>query len=510
MNQRASNHKWWVLAAMTGSLSMILLDTTIIAVALPPIQRDLGFSQNTLEWIVISYVLVLASFMALGGRFGDWIGKPRAFVIGTLAFGGASLLCATAWDGTSLIAFRVLQALTAVLMQPASSALVISAFEPGERGKAMGFYAGIPILCLTFGPVLGGFITEYASWRWCFAINVPISIGVVALALWVKPKDTRNLPTTVNGKRLKLDWPGIVLLGLGLPAFILAIKQGGVWGWGSPLSLGVLCAGVLMLVLFVVVELRSANPIIQFALFRDRGFLGAALMLMLMQAAIVGITIYVAIYLEVVLGFSPLKAGIALLPLMVPVLIFVHVAGRVYDRIGPRTPALSGGIFVTLGLLVLAAGIDREFYPIIAAGMVLIGFGVPFVQVPSNTDGMSRVGPERRGLASGVLQTFRQLGSVIGLASMAAVIGARQELLLARSSNIENNGSAVVLAAAKGDTVALETIHKQSPALAEMLLGITASGIEAGVFTAAAIAGLVIVLAPLLLSHGSPKAAPSA
>jgi hypothetical protein len=171
---------------------------------------------------------------------------------------------------------------------------------------------------------------------------------------------------------------------------------------------------------------------------------------------------------------------------------------------------LSGGIFVTLGLLVLAAGIDREFYPIIAAGMVLIGFGVPFVQVPSNTDGMSRVGPERRGLASGVLQTFRQLGSVIGLASMAAVIGARQELLLARSSNIENNGSAVVLAAAKGDTVALETIHKQSPALAEMLLGITASGIEAGVFTAAAIAGLVIVLAPLLLSHGSPKAAPSA
>ncbi len=166
MNLTPERKRWWVLFVMTGSLSMIMIDTTIIAVALPPIKASLGIDKSMIDWIVIAYLLVLASLMALGGYLGDRIGKPRAFVIGTIGFGVASILCGLAWDGWSLIFFRVMQGIFAVIMQPSSSALVIGAFAPGERGKAMGLYAGISLLFMTVGPILGGLITQYLSWRY--------------------------------------------------------------------------------------------------------------------------------------------------------------------------------------------------------------------------------------------------------------------------------------------------------------------------------------------------------
>ena len=481
---------------------MIMIDTTIVAVALPPIQTDLGLDQSLLEWVVLAYILVLASLMALGGRFADLIGKPRAFVGGAIGFGIASFLCGIAWDGTSLIAFRILQGLAAIVMQPASSALVISAFPPGERGKAMGVYAGIPILFLTIGPVLGGLITAYASWRYCFIINLPIAAAVAIAALIVKPVDTRP-------KVVRFDWVGMFLLAVGLPALIVAIKQGQEWGWDNPVTLALAIGGVALLTLFVLVELRVEHPVVHLELFKDRAFLGDALMLMIVQCAITGIVIFIGIYLQVVLGYSPDSAGIALMPLMVPVLIMVHFAGRLYDKIGTRRPATVGGIFLVVGLGVLAWGTSTQHYFIMAIGMVLIGTGVPFVQVPSNTDGISRVEDERRGMASGVMQTFRHFGAATGLAVLAAIIATTQAHDLSTSTVINDNqievAQEMIAGAAQGNLNDIQELRASSPQLAAEIVRITRNGIASGVWAAMAIAATIIVLAPLLLSSSARK-----
>lgn len=417
MTESADPRRWWILFIMTGSLSMIFIDTTIVTVALPSMQHALGVTQSMIDWVVIVYILVLASLMALGGHLGDRLGKPRAFVAGTIAFGIASILCGLAWDGTSLIVFRILQGMAAVIMQPASSALVIGAFPPGERGRAMAAYAGTALLFMTVGPVVGGLITEYLSWRYCFFVNGPVSIAVAVAAILLRPRDA-------SPARERFDWWGALLLVTGLPALILGIKQGGEWGWNAPLTIGLLAGGGILLAIFIRVELASRHPVVQLGLFRDRGFLGDALMLMITQSAVTGVTIYLGLYLQDILGFSPVRAGAALMPLMIPVLVVMYFAGRAYDRRGVRLPATFGAVVVTAGLALLAVGTSAETYWIMMLGMIAIGSGVPFIQVPSNTDGMSRVGAERRGMASGVLQTFRQTGSVVGLALLAAVIAA--------------------------------------------------------------------------------------
>ena len=502
MSSPPDRRRWWVLLAMTGSLSMIMIDTTIITVALPAIHEDLGIGQGMLEWVVIAYILVLASMMALGGHVGDIIGKPKAFVIGALAFGVCSLLCGMAWDGRSLVFFRVLQGLAAVLMQPASSALVIGSFAPGERGKAMGIYAGISLLFLTIGPVVGGVITEFASWRYCFYINLPVSLLVAAGALITKPTDTRN-------PKSGFDWPGALLLVVGLPAFILGLKQGNTWGWDAPLTLGLLAGGIVLIIAFIKVELRSSHPVVQLGLFRDRAFMGDALMLMLTQSAVTGVMIFVGIYLQLVLGFTPVMAGFALMPLMLPVLAVMYPAGRTYDRRGARTPATLGGIGVTAGLATLAIGTGGETYWVMACGMAIIGFGLPFIQVPSNTDGMSRVEAAKRGMASGVLQTFRQFGSVVGLTLIAAVIATTQatniDRLSAEDPGWTGSNRTLVVEAMSGDADARKTILDAHPEIEAELRKITGSGITWGVWTATLIAMMIVFIAPITLSRKSGR-----
>lgn len=475
MTQTSDPKRWWILFVMTGSLSMIMIDTTIITVALPPLQKSLGIDGGMIDWVVIAYILVLASLMALGGYLGDRIGKPRAFVIGTLGFGIASVLCGLAWDGWSLIIFRILQGIFAVIMQPSSSALVIGAFAPGDRGKAMGIYAGTALLFMTIGPVVGGLITEYLSWRYCFFVNLPVAITVATATLLIKPHD-------VVPEKKRFDWWGILFLVTGLPALVLGIKQGNDLGWYSAETIALIGGGLVLLVAFVITELGSEHPIVQIRLFKDRAFLGDSLMLMLTQAAVTGVMIYLGLYLQFVMGYSPASAGIALMPMMIPVLVVMYFAGRTYDRRGARLPATVGAIIVTGGLAILAMGTSRESYGIIMIGMIGIGIGVPFIQVPSNTDGMSRVDPMRRGMASGVLQTFRQFGSTMGLAIIAAVIA------------ISNDGSDV------GDD------GGPGPDLTAAITdGFTSVGTTNGIWAAAAIAATIIVVAPLTLSKTPGK-----
>ncbi|MAJ45721.1 MAG: hypothetical protein CBC35_00155 [Planctomycetes bacterium TMED75] len=494
-------HRWLILLAMTGSLAMIMLDTTVVAVALPTIQKTLGVDQNVLEWIIIAYLVILASFMALGGKLGDLFGRPRAFLIGTVGFGLSSLMCGFAWSGESLVGFRILQGFFAVIMQPASSAIVINSFATGERGKAMAVYAGIPLLFLTAGPVVGGLITEYGSWRYCFLLNVPISVVVATMAVLLKPKDPKQ-----TGKR-RFDWIGTVLLGIGMPCFIVAIQQASEWGWDSSLTLGLGGLGIVMLGAFTIVEFRVQDPIVSLGLFRQKVFLGDSILLFVTQASLTGVSIFVVIHLQVVMNFSPEEAGLAMLPMLLPAAVMIYLAGRSYDRMGGRIPVIGGGVLICTGLGLLAVGMGQKSYLIMGIGMGLVGLGVPFVQLPANTDGMSRVHATRRGMASGVLQTFRQVGSVIGLAAIGAVIAATQSAQLNSDPEIAAHAdlakSSLVDRAARGNANALDKLRSEDPEVADSLAKVVSDGIETGMWTAAGFSSMIIFIGIFLL-EGRP------
>lgn len=420
--------RWLTLIAMTGSLSMIFIDVTVVGVALPQIQADLGMGDATIQWVVTIYTLVMACSVALCGRAADAVGRVPAFVAGVIIFAIASVACGSATSAGMLIAARAIQGAGAALMQPASSALVIGAFAPGSRGKAMGVYVGIPLLFMVVGPLIGGAITEAASWRWCFWVNLPIALAALVMTAVARPADRRGPPRRV-------DPIAAALLVLGLPALVLGVQQGPEWGWlapwlggteflaaraisGLPLAL----TGAMLLVFFVRSQWRAAEPLLAVGLFRDRGLLANAIVLFLMQFSMTGLLIQGSVYAQEVLLFEPRRAGASLLPLLVPTLFVVHVAGRLYDRVGVRTPSMIGTALASIGGLVAGAGAWQQSYPIIACGFVVMGCGIGFVMSPTSTDSLSRVPAEARAQVSGLMQTMRHVGGTTGLAVIGATV----------------------------------------------------------------------------------------
>ena len=402
-----------ILLAMTGSLSMIMIDITMVGVALPEIGRDLQLDGNALEWVVNAYLLVMASLIALGGRVGDYFGKPRVFVVGMIIFALGSLWCGLSGSGISLIAGRVCQGFGAVLMQPASSAIVLSSAPPEARGRTMAVYVGIPLLFLTMGPLMGGLITEWFGWSWAFLVNIPIAVIALVITFKARPQDTGSV-------REPLDLPGTFFLVLGMPCFVIALQQSGVWGPLDPRTIGLGIVGVIALVLFGRRQFVAEHPVLHFGLFRDKAFMANALLLMLVQFSLAGVLIQLSLYAQIVLEYDPAEAGLAILPLMIPVLLVVHFAGRSYDRMGVRIPAAIGVVGSVIGLALMGWGAWVMSYPIIVVGMIFLGGTTSFATMPANTDGMARVPPMRRGQASGILQTCRQVGGALGIATYSA------------------------------------------------------------------------------------------
>ncbi len=417
----AQQRRWLVLLAMTGSLAMIFVDMTVVGVALPRIGSSLSMSDVDQAWIVTSYLITLASLMALGGRIGDLIGKVPAFVAGVVGFALASIVCASAHDGTQLIIGRVLQGLAACFMQPASGALVIGAFAPGERGKAMAVYVGIPLIFMAIGPALGGFIVENMGWPWVFWLNVPVAAAAVLLTVLARPRDARSTDRSI-------DWIGGVLLILGLPSFVYGLQQlgavrpDGTIAWTDRLTLSLLGGGAAVLVMFVLRQLRHPHPLLRLRLFADRALLADALVVASMQFAMTGLVIAGSVYAQEVLGFTPFQAGLSLLPLLAPVILIVHVAGRWYDRAGVQAPASWGTAAATVGMVIQATGAWMQSYPVMAVGMFILGIGIAFTMSPTNTDALGRVSHSERGQVSGLVQTFRQVGGSVGVAVVAATV----------------------------------------------------------------------------------------
>ncbi|HEY1853360.1 MAG TPA: MFS transporter [Solirubrobacterales bacterium] len=409
------NRKWWTLGAMCFALFMIMLDNTVVNVALPSIQKDLGASISGLEWTVNGYTLSFAVLLATGGRLGDIFGRRRLFLTGVIIFALSSATAGLAPDETSLVISRIVQGVGAALMMPGTLSIITDAFPAHERGKAMGTWAGVSALALAIGPVLGGFLTENVSWRAIFYINIPVAIGAVAATLFA----VRESRDTSVGR--DVDYPGVAVVTVGLTALVLALVEGNSWGWGSAQIIGLIVLAVVALPAFVMVENRVKAPMVQFDLLADRNFLGAIVVAMIISFAMLGVFFFLALYMQDILGYSPLEAGVRFLPSTLMIVLVAPVAGRLADRFGPRW-LIGGGLALVAASLFTFSGIAvHSSYLDLLPGFMLLGIGIAMTMSPMTSAAMNAVPVQKAGIASGVLSMFRMVGGSLGVAVTGAI-----------------------------------------------------------------------------------------
>ncbi len=407
--------RWWILAAMTGTLSMMMLDSTVVSVALPSIQADLDLSQTELQWVVNAYLLALAAFVAVAGRISDMFNRVHVMILGVAVFVFFSAMCGLAQSDVWLIGSRALQGVGAALMIPPTATIVVNTFGVEERGKAMGIYAGISMIFLSLGPLIGGLFTESLDWRWVFWINLPVGLVTIAMVLWTKP-DGR----VEAGQRL--DWPGLLTLVPGLTLLVLGFMEASNWGWGSAKTIGAIGVGAVLLVVFALIERRARSPLVELRLFGVRNFRGDTTVLFFAQFALIGLTIFGAIFTQDILGFSPIEAGLGMLPVTLPLLVVAPLSGRIYDKVGPRGLATAGTLAAAIGFAITAAVLSEQDYWVLVPGYILIGVGIGLVMSPTNTDAMSSAPLQLRGQASGTIQTVRQVGGTMGIALLGTLV----------------------------------------------------------------------------------------
>jgi EmrB/QacA subfamily drug resistance transporter len=410
------NRRWWTLAAMCFALFMIMLDNTVVNVALPSIQQDLGASISGLEWTVNAYTLSFAVLLVTGGRLGDIFGRRRMFLFGVVVFGVSSALIALAQTEAWLVSFRALQGVGAAFMMPATLSIISNAFPPHERGKAIGTWAGVSALALAIGPVVGGFLVENVSWQSIFLLNLPVAALAVVVTLFAthESRDETAPPS--------IDYAGVSALTAGLAALVLALVEGNAWGWGSGRILGLFAVAVIGLSSFAVIEARVANPMVDFKFFRSRSFAGANIVAFIVSFAMLATFFFFALYLQNVRGYSPLQAGVRFLPMTVVIIFAGPIAGRLSDKIGPRP-------LMTIGLLLNAISLFWQGhlsvdtpYSMLLGAFVLMGLGMGLIMSPMSTAAMNAVDPTKAGVASGVLSMSRMVGGTFGVAAMGALI----------------------------------------------------------------------------------------
>ncbi len=498
MKITADNRRWWVLVTMTGSLSMILIDQTVVSVALPTMQRDLDLSQTGVQWVVNAYLLAIAVLVALGGRIGDLISNERTFRIGAAIFVLASAACGFAQSDTWIIVARAIEGAGAALMTPASGAIVMNAFAPGERGRAMGVYSGVSMIFLALGPLIGGLLTEGISWRAVFFVNLPVGVAMLALAHVTMPRGSEQ-----RGEG-RIDWLGVPLLIGGVGALVLGLMQSRAWGWSSPAVIGLLAASAVLLPVFVLVELRAKDPLVQLRLFRSANFSADNGVLAAVQFGLMGVSVFGAIWVQDVLGFGAISAGLSLLPLTIPLLLLAVPTGRLYDRLGPRLPVAAGAVLVAVALGWNAAMLDKLSYAWVVPGYLLMGIGLALIMTPASTDAMSVADPALRGQASGVMQTMRQVGGTIGIAVMGTIVANVQHARIsdwvaadpsARSADVGQ----IETLLAQPDAVQTGAVTTISPSVVEVLKDAVTTAIASAYWVAAGVLLVAGVVALLVL-----------
>jgi EmrB/QacA subfamily drug resistance transporter len=456
MAKNATN-PWIVLVLICFAQFMVVLDATIVNVALPSIQRDLNLSEGNLQWIVNAYTLVFGGFLLLGGRMGDLLGRKRLFLVGLVIFTGASLLDGLANSEGVLIGARALQGLGAALISPAALSIIATTFKEGaERAKALGVWAAIAIGGSAVGLVLGGVLTQYFSWPWIFFVNVPVGIVTFVLSFRLIP-ESRDEHVARN-----YDIAGAITVTGGLMALVYAIVDAQQAGWGSTKTLGFFVLAAALLVSFVMIELRTKAPLVRLSIFRIRSLLTANIAMFLAMSGMFAMFFFNTLYIQRVLGFGPLKAGVAFLPFSAGIMVSAGIASQFAPRLGVRPVAAAGFVLSTAGLVLLTQlPVHGSYLTNVLPSILLSSLGMGAVFMPLTLIATTGLEDSDQGLASGLFNTSQQIGGALGLAVLSTLATSKTPSVGSPTANLVTGfhwafgAGAVVMILALGTMVAL-------------------------------------------------------
>jgi EmrB/QacA subfamily drug resistance transporter len=409
------DRKWWTLVAVCTATFMLLLDITIVNVALPSIERDLGADLADLQWVIDAYALTLAALLLTGGSLADRIGRRRVFLIGLVAFTAASILCGLATSPLTLNLARALQGIGGAFMFATSLALLASAYSGRDRGTAFGLWGATTGAAVAVGPLAGGVLTEAIGWEAIFFVNVPIGIAAVALTL-------ARVEESKNPHASPLDWPGTVLFSGALFLLIFGLIRGNAEGWSSAPIVASLAGAAVLMIAFVGVEMRRRHDaMLDLSLFRVASFNGASLAAFVLSAAMFAMFLYLTLYIQNILGYSALESGIRFMPVTLLSFLVAPVSGKFAERVGLRWFIGGGLALVGAGLLLMGGLEPGDEWTALLAGFMIAGGGIGMVNPALATAAVGVVDPRRTGMASGINSTFRQVGIATGIAAWGAI-----------------------------------------------------------------------------------------
>ncbi len=429
MRQGGSQNPWLVLIVLCAAVFMLLLDTTIVNVAQRQIQIGLGADLSGIQWVLDSYILTYAVLLLALGRMGDIFGRKRLFVVGMSLFTIASALCGVSgWLGdlvgisgiNALIMARVLQGLGGAFMMPQTLSLITVVFPAEKRGAAMGIWGGIVALGAVVGPIIGGLIVTNYAWEWVFLINIPVGIIAVLATLAIVPESVDPLASR------KIDWVGVFLSGFGIFGIVFALIEGNNWGWTDPAIVGLFLTGLILLIAFAWWESRVADPIMKIELFRLRNFWVGNVIAFVVAFGMLGIFFPMTLFLQGVLGMTPIRAGLTMTPMSLMIMIAAPLSGRLTDKIGARWILASGLTLMTVGIAFIVSRISLQTdWVALAPALMVTGLGMGMTFAPMTAAAMREVPPRIAGSASGILNTTRNVGQVLGIAVLGSFLQSR-------------------------------------------------------------------------------------
>jgi EmrB/QacA subfamily drug resistance transporter len=456
--------RWGILAIVAIAQLMVVLDASIVTIALPSAQHALHISTPNRQWVITAYTLAFGGLLLLGGRIADYGGRKRMFVVGLIGFASASALGGLAVDQAMLFGARALQGAFAALMAPAALSILNVTFQadPGERAKAFGVYGAVSGAGGAIGVLAGGILTQYASWRWCLLVNVPLAL-IASVAATRFMHESRATGTT------RYDLPGALLSTLGLVSLVYGFTKASLDGWSATPTLLFLGIAVILLVSFVLVETRASHPLLPMRVVTEQNRGGSFLASFLLGAGLFAMFVFLSYYMQTVLGYSALKAGVAFLPFAIGLIIAATASSAVVPRIGPRIPMAGGLLLGAVGLGWLTQiGVDSSFWLYIFGPQILMSIGLGFAFPAISNTALTNIGPQDSGVASAMVNTTQQVGGSLGTALLNTVAAT------ATAGYIRVNGAKVVSAA---------LVHGYSIAFA----------VGAGFLVAAAIAAALLV-----------------
>lgn len=418
LSKHASN-KWVILALLVLSQFMVILDIAIVNVALPSISKELHFAANDLQWVITAYTLTFGGFLLLGGRASDLYSRRKIFIGAVSAFALASLACGLAQSDTMLIITRAVQGLAGAIMSPVALSIILAEFKEGEeRNKAMGIWAAVAAGGAAAGVLLGGVLTQYVGWRWNFFVNVPVGIFVVLAALRLLPHHIGE-----ENRKLKLDLPGAGLATGGLMSLVYGLSKAPANGWGSTTVIGFIAAGLALLTLFIWHEKRTDQPLMSLSIFKIRNVLGANAAFLVIACTMFSMFFFLTLYIQQVLGYSPVKTGLCFLPVTFIIGIMSGIVAKYVIKTGYKPFMAVGPAVLAVGLFILSKTlkVDGNYWHNVFPGLATCSVGMGFTFVSSTLAATSGVPKHFSGLASGILNTSQQVGGAIGLAVLSAV-----------------------------------------------------------------------------------------